>query len=255
VRVPGVGSLFWPLGFAALLGLIWAEELSRVALAMQSRIFLALFLALVGPAAVAWLRLDGLRLPRIAAGRVVAAGVVLCLALTLVGQAAQTLTLDNLAALAGAQGRDAYLAQQLDPYAAAMRRLDALGPRARVLLLWEPRSYLTDVATRPDPLLDNFHAFFLRCGGDASTLARCLRAAGFTHVLLDQEGVSLLRAEGAAREPSGEAAALDRLRATWPSIYRDDVPLVGPGLRGTGWYVLYALDGAGAPAGLSPCGL
>ncbi len=232
--------LFWPLGFAALLMLIWGEELMRSDVARQSRLYLALFLALAGPAAVVWGRLESVRVPAVSLGRLVNAGVVLVLLLTLASQAVQTLQLDTLAELVGAQPRAAYLEQQLGPYAAAMRELDGLGSSARVLFLWEPRTYLTTAHVEPDVYLDSFNAHFRRCG-DAPGIALCLRREGFTHVLLYQQGLRFVRSQPHAKDTPVELAALDRLTATWRRVYGDSEPLVGPGGPGAGWYVLYAL--------------
>jgi hypothetical protein len=237
-----VGSApFWGVGFAGILGLLWAEELARSGVAMQSRLFLPLFLALVVPATLAWLRLDALRAPAVSLGRLVSVAVALCFALTLAGQAVQTLQLDNLAELVGAQSRDAYLAQQLGPYAAAMRRLDSLGPRARVLFLWEPRSYLTHAHVAPDVFLDHFNALYRHCG-DSAGIIRCLRAQGYTHLLVYLQGARMLRADG--RDSRAELATYDALLAGWQPIYRDTMPLVGAGPPGAGWYALYDVGGA-----------
>ncbi len=235
--------LLWPLGFAALLWLVWAEELARSDVAMQSRLFLALFLALAAPAAVAWLRLEAVQMPAVSLGRLANVAVALCLGLTLLAQAAQTLSRDNLAELAGAQRRDAYLAQQLGPYASAMRALDALGPRAHVMLLWEPRSYTTNASVQPDEFLDAFNVLYRHCG-DAAGIERCLRAQGFTHVLLYRQGLRMLRAQPGGKDSPAELATLDSLIATWRVIYQDDVRLIGPGPTGTGWYAVYAMRSA-----------
>ncbi|HEV2235457.1 MAG TPA: hypothetical protein VGR57_02240, partial [Ktedonobacterales bacterium] len=237
-------ALFWPVGFALALWLIWAEELARSNVAMQSRLFLALFLALAGPAALVWLRLEDLRLPALSLGRLANAAVLLALALTFMGQATQALRLSNLAELAGAQPRAAYEAQQLGPYAAAMRALDGLGPSARVLLLWEPRGYLTHARIEPDEYLDAFNVRYRHCG--AAAITQCLRQEGFTHVLLYAQGVAFLRQSHAAKDSSAELAALDALRQTWHPVYQDTTPLVG--VPGTGWYVLYSLNSSNSSA-------
>jgi Dolichyl-phosphate-mannose-protein mannosyltransferase len=238
------GSLiFWCVGFAGALGVLWSEELARSGVAMQSRLFLPLFLALAPPAASAWVRLDALRVPAVSLGRLVGVAAAICFALTVIGQAVQTLQLDNLAELAGAQSRDAYLAQQLGPYATAMQRLDSLGPHARVLLLWEPRSYLTHARVAPDMYLDRFNLLYRRCG-DVAGITRCLRAQGYTHVLVYQQGLRLLRAQPGGKDPPAELATLDALlHDLGPAICGDTVPLVGAGPPGKGWYSLYTLGG------------
>jgi hypothetical protein len=233
--------LYWPLGLCALITLCWAEELARSGVAMQSRLYLIVFVALVVPAAVAWLRLGAIELPSVSLARLTTAGVALCLVFTLVTQAVQTLQLDNLAELVGAQPRGAFEQQQLGPYAAAMRRVDALPASARVLLLWEPRSYLAAHAqAEPDVFLDALDTLYRHCG--KAGITRCLREQGFTYVLCYQQGMEVL-----AADPKTSPTELSALRAamrSWHAVYHDDVPLIGSnGLR-MGWYVLYALGPA-----------
>lgn len=233
----------WPLAYAGIMWLIWAEELARSQVAMQSRLFLAPILALAVPAAIAWLRLDAVRLPSLSLGRLTNAAVLLCLGLTLLTQAAQTLQLDNLAELAGVQSRQAYLAQQLGPYAAAMRYLDTLGPHARVLFLWEPRTYLTQARAEPDAFIDNFNTLYRHCG-DATGITRCLRAAGYTHVLVYREGVQFVRTQPGGHDTPAELTELDKLLATWPVVYQDTTPVPdAPAGTAPGWYAVYALPG------------
>ncbi len=237
---PSVRAWRWPLAFAGLLLVIWGVELARTALAAQSRIFLPLFLAACVPAAVAWIRLDAVRTPTVSLGRFASAAIALCLALGILAQAARTLQVDNLAELAGMQVRQTYLAQQLGPYAAAMRELNTLGPDAHVLLLWEPRGYLTTAHVAPDIYLDNFNVLYRRCGA-AVGITRCLRQSGFTHVLVYEQGLRLVVSSG--KDSPGELAELATLRADWHPIYHDDTPLFGGGPPRDGWYVLYAIGG------------
>jgi 4-amino-4-deoxy-L-arabinose transferase-like glycosyltransferase len=234
---------FWALGFSGILAVLWGEELAHSGVAMQSRLFLPLFLALTVPAALAWTRLDALRVPAVSLNRLVTIAIAICFALTLAGQAVQTLQVGNLAELAGVQSRDDYLAQQLGPYAAAMRQVDVLGPHARVLFLWEPRSYLTHARTTPDVFLDRFNYLYRRCG-DAAGIMHCLRAQGYTHVLVYLQGLRLVRGWHDGRDSPSELATLDTLLARWQPIYRDDAPLVGAGPPGKGWYALYSLGSA-----------
>jgi hypothetical protein len=235
--------LYWPLGLALVLGLIWAEELSRSGVAMQSRLFLILYVVLAVPAAVVWLRLERIELPSVSLARLATAGVLLCLALTVLTRSVQTLQLDNLAELTGAQTRTAYEDQQLGPYAAAMRQLDTLPSSASVLLLWEPRSYLTHARVQPDVFLDALDTLARHCGG-AAGITHCLRQQGFTYVLCYQQGMRLLAADPHTKTSSAEFAALTAAMRSWRPVYRDDARLIGPGPAGTGWYVLYALEPA-----------
>lgn len=232
--------LYWPLGCAALMGVIWAEELARSQVAMQSRLFLITFVVLAVPAAVAWLRVEAIAVPSISLARLASAAAMLCLALTLLSQGLQTLQRDNLAELTGVQSRVAYENQQLGPYAAAMRELNTLPGSAHVLLLFEPRSYLTHAHATPDVFLDELDVLYRRCG--ANGITRCLRQQGFSYVLWYQEGMTVLQSGQQTPIAQAEYAALRAAMRAWQPVYRDNTPLVGPTPSGTGWYVLFSLE-------------
>jgi hypothetical protein len=237
------GGLLWPTGFAVLMWLIWAEELARSQVAMQSRLYLTIYVALALPAALVWLRLEAVRLPSISLARLTTAAILLCLGLTLLSQAVQTLQVDNVVELLGGQDRTAYETQQLGAYAAAMRQVDALGPHAHVWFLWEPRSYLTHAQVHPDIFLDALDTLYRRCH-DAAGMTRCLREQGYDYVLYYQQGRRAIAAEPHDKNVAAAYRALDQALAMWQPMYRDDVALVGLGPQGTGWYVLYSLRSA-----------
>jgi hypothetical protein len=257
------------LAFAAIEGLCWGLELLSVHFAEQSRLFFSLFAALTLPAAVVWLRL---KVPSVvvpvtsvasmtsvapvtpALYRLATGAVVLALGCGLLAQIGNTLGNGNLPYLLGLQSRAAYLADHLDPYYSAMQAVNGLPPAARVLFLWEVRSYYAVRAVQADPFLDNFDYSYRHCP-TPEQMMRCFRQAGFTHVLLYVQGVQLILEGRPGDLSSQELAALEGMLAQLSTpVYADETPLIihgGQGvpsaaeqaLGGQGWYRLYALPG------------
>ncbi len=241
------------LVFAALLMLCWDGELLSSHFARQSRLFFPLFAALTLPAAAAWMRLKWVapRLPGL--HRLVSLAVVVTLALGLLGQMAGVLGNGDAPYLLGLQSREAYLADHLDPYYAAIGAINALPPSASVLSLWEVRSYYASRSITVDPFLDIFN-YYYRHYPTAQKLAEAFHQAGFTHVLFYAQGLQLLLEERPGWESPPELAVLhDFLTSYARPIYQDMVPLVknGPGVSSLaeqlvgqrGWYKLYVLLG------------
>ncbi len=241
------------LAFAALLALCWDAELLSVHFARQSRLFFPLFAALTLPAAAAWLRLKRAALALPGFHRLVSCAVVLALALTLLTQMAGVLGNGDVPYLLGLQSRQAYLADHLDPYYAAIQRVNALPSSAQVLALWEVRSYYANKLIHADPFLDNFN-YYYRHDPTPQRLAQALHQAGFTYVLFYAQGLQLVLDERPGEVSQQEFAVLwDFLAHYARPVYQDTVPLVrgasGPltaderTLGQRGWYRLYALTG------------
>jgi len=241
------------LAFAALLLLCWDGELLSFHFARQSRLFFPLFAALTLPAAAAWIRLKrvALRLPGL--HRLASLAVVVTLALGLLGQIAGVLGNGDAPYLLGLQSREAYLADHLDPYYAAIEAVNALPPSASVLSLWEVRSYYASRSITVDPFLDTFN-YYYRHYPTAQSLAEAFHRAGFTHVLFYAQGLQLVLEERPGWESPSELATLsDFLTHYTKPIYQDTAPLVknGPDVSSAadhlvgqqGWYRLYALLG------------
>ncbi len=179
---------------------------------------------------------------------------MLVLALTLLTQMAGVLGNGNVPYLLGLQSRDAYLADHLDPYYAAIQHVNALPGSAQVLSLWEVRSYYTNKPLHADPFLDNFN-YYYRHYPTAEALAQALRQAGFTYVLFYAQGLQLVLDERPGEESHQELAVLwDFLAHDARPVYQDTTALVrgaqGPltadeqMLGQRGWYRLYALTGS-----------
>ncbi len=172
---------FWTLG------VIWSQSL------WQSRLLLPGLAGLAPLAGWAWTRLGRFDLPQFSVSRFVNVAVALALGLTLVDTGLLTLRIDPGPYLLGFESRPDYLTRRLGAHYAAMQDLNAeLPAEARVVLLWEPRSYYCDRHCQPDSILDKFPHLVHRYGS-AGEIARVWREAGITHILVHQLGLSFVR--------------------------------------------------------------
>jgi hypothetical protein len=220
------------VGFSLSQYLAWMAGAISSRMLFQSRLLLPACVALCGPVVFVYGELRTLDRPRFSLQRLIGLSVALVLAANLCHQFLSTLHQRPLPFLVGAENRADYLARNLGTHYAAMALLsDRLSDQDRVLLLWEPRSYYSQVPTEPDAILDRWPWLVSRHGNDLGAIAGELRVQGYTHVLYHRTGASLVR--DAALDPLSESdwAALDRFL----DRYLDKQAQVGQA------YVLYAL--------------
>jgi hypothetical protein len=140
----------------------------------------------------AWTQLAQFDLPRFSISRFANIVVSLTLALTLIDQGLLTLKIDPAPYLVGLESRDDYLARRLGGHYAAMQRLnELLPPEARVIFLWEPRSYYCRPTCLPDSILDRFPHLVWQYGS-AEAIAGEWREAEITHVLIHRTGLDFI---------------------------------------------------------------
>lgn len=90
--------------------------------------------------------------------------------------------------LLGLETRAQYLERHLGDYYRAVSYVNEdLPTSAKVLFLWEPRSYYCQIECWPDSLLDRFKHLGYRYG-DAAGIAQHVSSEGFSHVLLNKAG-------------------------------------------------------------------
>jgi hypothetical protein len=99
---------------------------------------------------------------------------------------------DPIRVLAGFQTQEEYLTEQLGWFGPAMEAVNSLPEGAKVALFWEPRSYYCEVYCSPDVILDRWW-YLMRTAGTAQEAADLLRSQDFTHVLIYDLGVRLIR--------------------------------------------------------------
>jgi hypothetical protein len=168
------------------LGVVWSQAL------WQARLLLPGLVALIPVSAWVWRQLPSFDLPQFRLSRVVNMAIVLTLTLTLVDIGLLTLKIDPLPYLAGLENRPAFLSRRLGAHYAAMEALNSLPAEARVVFLWEPRSYYCRRDCAPDSILDEL-AHLVDQHGTAAAIAQSWQAAGVSHILLHRAGFDFMR--------------------------------------------------------------
>lgn len=209
--------LFWTLG------VIWSRSL------WQSRLLLPGLVGLVPLAGWAWVNLPRFDLPRFSVSRFANIAVGLALALGLVDTALLTLKIDPLPYLVGLESRDEYLTRRLGAHYAAMQQINSELPAgAKVVFLWEPRSYYCRRDCRPDSILDEFPHLVYQFGS-AAAIAHQWRQAGVSHVLIHRAGLEFMLNE---QPETIDRAVLSKLENEY----------LEPVFDVAGAYQVYALD-------------
>lgn len=124
--------------------------------------------------------------------RFVLLAVGLGLAVNLLTQGLSFLALDPLRFALGAESRGQFLSRQLaDGHYEAMQYINAnLPSSARILFLWEPRSYYCQRYCLPDVVFDNFSQLAAE-HEDADRLIEALRDDEISHVLVNERWLAL----------------------------------------------------------------
>ena len=209
----------------------WGVVVSRSL--FQSRLLLPCFVALAPALAVALDALRALDHPQFSLHRFVWMTIAIVLALNLVYQGRDFLRVDPLPYIAGRESRDEFLTRNLGRHYTAMRYINEnLPSAAKVLFLWEPRSYYCQRQAQPDPILETWKHLLYKYGS-VEAIARHLADEGYTHILLHQKGLEfMIRTK---LDP-----ITDEDVRLWEDLASDYLTVVHR--EGEG-YVLYALDG------------
>jgi hypothetical protein len=168
--------------------LLWLYSVAQSGLLQQTRLLFPIFPLLAVLASIAVERLSVLDVKGFSLQRFVlmALAITLCLNTLsfLVSFGADT----PLPFFLGLETRDQYLERHLGDYYRAISYLnEKLPSSARVLFLWEPRSYYCRGQCMPDAILDSFLHLRYKYGG-AEGIAEHLRAQGISYVLFHKAG-------------------------------------------------------------------
>jgi hypothetical protein len=234
-RTPG------PLGALGVFALahigFWVVGVMASSPLWQSRLLLPACVALSPLAAEAVELLRGLELGGFSLRRFFNLVLGLVLILNVAYQGLYVVGINPLAVIVGLETRDSYLERMIagDHYA-AMTALEQLPADARVLFLWEARSYYAPRLARPDTLLDAWPHLVYRFDqasepptASAQAIAAQLHAEGFTHVLLAQAQLDFLLAN-ADREHPIDPRAIDVLN-TFVGCCLTELPSPGSAYR------------------------
>ncbi len=194
-----VGKPNAPLGamwyFAAVLYLVWLLGVAQSRVVWQTRLLFPAFPLFALLAAVGLEKLAALELKQFSARRFMRLGIAVILGITAASYMLALLN-DGVLGYFFFGARDQYLQNKLGAHYATAQWVNAYLPRdAKILFLWEPRTYYFQPTAEADAILDRFvHLRYLF--NDADALQRALRQDGYTHVLLYREGLDNLLQTG-----------------------------------------------------------
>ncbi len=219
--------LFSVLSFA-----FWTFGVIQSALLWQTRLLLPALVSLAAVSAWTFQKLERLDTVAFSLKRFLTMAIALVLILQLIGQTVFLLGNNPLPALAGLETRDHYLQRNLGTHYEAMQAIGRETPAdARVLFLYEPRSYYSPRPTQPDALLDNFGDALYHYETPQQVVKRW-REVRYTHVLIYWWGVHFLEQNNPSQLDATTQTALQTIvRDNLREVYRDQ----------RGDYVLYEI--------------
>lgn len=210
--------------FSTALFVFWLVGLAQSNLLIQTRLLFPAFpvFALLG--AYAFERQSTLDLPQFSLQRFTRLVIVLVLGLTAFSYGLSVARSSVLAYVVGAETRQAYLAQSLGSYYDAVQFINTKLPTdAKLLFLWEPRSYYVDRAAQPDMLDRWAHAYWQT--PNVGEIVSSWRREGYTHVLFSRAGLNeTLQLRSDPIDPKA-VAALAELERGYLELIDDRTPL------------------------------
>lgn len=211
--------------------LLWLYGVAQSALLVQTRLLFPIFALL---ALLAGYTVDKLALLTRRAFSLqwfVTTVLLLALGLNAVSSALHFISDSPLPYLTGFESKESYLTRHLGLYYTSVFHINEnLPPSAKVLFLWEPRSYYCQRDCWPDAILDKFKHLTYKYH-DAEGIAEYLHREGVTHLLLYQAGLEyILEAQFDPITPD-DVATLAALQGSYLRLIHDE----------GGAYLLYEL--------------
>ncbi len=183
------------IGLAAMVfsgWFVWALG-SQIASALtRTRHFYVIFPALVILTSFGYDYVRRLKIGSVDIGWLVQRLIMVVFVLTAVTEALFFAKASPIRVLSGFQTEDDYLAEQLGWFGPVMNDVNSLPEGSNVAMFWEPRSYYCMIPCSPDVILDRWW-YLMRTIGEAGEVVSLLRSQGFTHVLIYDFGVQLVR--------------------------------------------------------------
>jgi hypothetical protein len=223
------------IGYAVLVCLIqylfWLYGVAQSALLVQTRLLFPIFALLALLAGYTVDKLALLTRQVFSLQWFVTTVLLLALGLNAVSSALHFISDSPLPYLTGSESKESYLTRHLGLYYSTVVHINEnLPPSAKILFLWEPRSYYCQRDCWPDALLDKFKHLTYKYH-DAEGIAEYLHREGVTHLLLYQTGLEyILEAQFDPITP-GDVATLTVLQEDHLRLIHDE----------GGTYLLYEL--------------
>lgn len=203
-RIIGLGSIIISAWF------VWALGSQISSPFIRTRHYYVIFPALVILAIFGFDYLQQLKIGSLQMGWLVQNLVIFVFILTAVTEALFFAKASPIRVLSGFQTQSEYLAEQLGWFGPAMESVNSLPEGSNVAMFWEPRSFYCMVSCSPDVILDRWW-YMMRTVGSAQEVTSILRSEGYTHVLLYDLGVRLVRDTDNLFEP-GDWEELERFK-------------------------------------------
>jgi hypothetical protein len=193
--VPRKNRMLFPLAVSAIVTyMLWiaAGAVSYSTFVFRTRILLPCFAPLSVLTAYTIDALKHLDTKQFSLQRFVFLALGLGLAMNLLTQGLSFLALDPLRVIVGAESREDFLNRQLaDGHYEAMQFINtSLPSSARILFLWEPRSYYCERQCLPDVVFDHFSQLATE-HGSTEGVVEALRRSEISHLLVNERWLSL----------------------------------------------------------------
>ncbi len=202
--VIGLAAMVFSAWFVWALGSQIASALTR------TRHFYVIFPALVLLTSFGYDYVRRLKIGSVDIGWLVQRLIMVVFILTAITEALFFAKASPIRVLSGFQTEDEYLAEQLGWFGPVMNDVNSLPEGSNVAMFWEPRSYYCIVSCSQDVILDRWW-YLMRTVGEAGEVVSLLRTQGFTHVLIYDFGVQLVRDKDNMLEPE-DWEELERFR-------------------------------------------
>ncbi len=195
---------------------------------MQTRLYFVLLPCLAVPAGWGWDWLQGQVLSGVRLRRIAGAVALLVMGLVFWQETHRMAQITPGSLLLGAKDRQAYQEETLGYHILAMQSMEELPADSRILMLWEPRGLYAPLNAQADLWIDRWRTDVRELGSAPAILQRW-KGEGFTHVLLYEQGLEIIRPqEGQSPTPN------------W-TVMEAMLPLLGDPISDTGPYQIYAL--------------
>lgn len=201
----------------ALTGLlIWAVGNQFSGYLIQTRLFFSFFASFSILAAYGFHGVEGLSLPKVRLGRILAALVLLVLGLNTLDACITTLRQGAPQAALGIVSDEDYLAENLGAFQPAMQVVTQLPEGSRVQLIYDPRSLYCAPVCLPDEMIDRWVRDYTELG-DSDLILDRWRQEGITHLLVYRSGVQFMLTADDPHHPHATLLALNDLLKELPA--------------------------------------
>ncbi|MEJ2551760.1 MAG: hypothetical protein P8Z34_13865 [Anaerolineales bacterium] len=189
---------------------VWASGSQFASALTRTRHYYVIFPALAVLACFGFDAIRRLRFRSIEIGWLMERLVIFVLLLVAVTEVLFFAKASPIRVLSGFQTKEDYLTEQLGWFGPVMHDINSLSRGSSVAMFWEPRSYYCMIPCSPDVILDRWW-YLMRTIGDANEIASFLRSQGYSHVLIYDFGVGLVRETNNLLEPE-DWEELERFR-------------------------------------------